>query len=51
MSVTDHGIVVDGLRLHYVVSGRHRSRPIVFLHGRGLSARMWNDVCQGQQSR
>lgn len=51
MSVTDHDIVVDGLRLHYVASGRHRSGPIVLLHRGGLSARTWNDVCQGLQSR
>lgn len=35
----------NGLRLHYLQFGEPRERPIVFLHGGGLSAQSWTRVC------
>lgn len=49
--MTEHDIVVGGLRLHYLVRGADRSGRIVFLHGGGLSARTWDHVCGSLESR
>jgi esterase len=42
---TDHDVVVDGVRLHFVDWGRNGRRPVLFLHGGGLTARTWDLVC------
>lgn len=42
---TDHDVVVNGLRLHYLDWGRHGRAPLLFLHGGGLTAHTWDLVC------
>jgi pimeloyl-ACP methyl ester carboxylesterase len=42
---TDHHIVVNGLRLHYLDWGRHACPPLLFLHGGRLTAHTWDLVC------
>lgn len=42
---TDHHIVVNELRLHYLDWGRHAGPPLVFLHGGRLTAHTWDLVC------
>jgi esterase len=41
----DHDVVVDGLRLHYLDWGGTDRRPLLFLHGGGLTAHTWDLVC------
>jgi esterase len=45
---TDHHVVVDGLRLHYLDWGppaRRDRPPLLFLHGGRLTAHTWDLVC------
>jgi pimeloyl-ACP methyl ester carboxylesterase len=42
---TEHDIVVDGLRLHYLDWGRRGRPPLLFLHGGCLTAHTWDLVC------
>lgn len=39
-------IVLNGRRLHYLEWGHPCAPTIVFLHGGGLTARTWEDVCE-----
>jgi esterase len=40
-----HHVVLGGMRLHYLDWGVEGRRPILFLHGGGLTARTWDVVC------
>ena len=42
---TEHDMVVDGLRLHYLDWGESGCPPLLFLHGGGLTAHTWDLVC------
>jgi pimeloyl-ACP methyl ester carboxylesterase len=42
---TDHDIVVDGVRLHYLDWGRDERPALLFLHGGALTAHTWDLVC------
>ena len=47
----DRSVVVDGLRLHYLRWGCGNGMPIVFLHGGGLNAHTWDEVCGAVHDR
>jgi esterase len=42
---SDHDVVVDELRLHYLDWGRKGKPPLLFLHGGCLTAHTWDLVC------
>lgn len=42
---TEHDILIDGLRLHYLDWGRHGRPTLIFLHGGCLTAHTWDLVC------
>lgn len=44
-SPRDHAVTLRGLRFHYLDWGNPRDRPVVFLHGGGLTAHTWDLVC------
>src|SRR5260221_14290714 len=44
---SDHHIVANGIRLHYLDWGRTSDRTMVFLHGGGLNAHTFDLVCLG----
>lgn len=48
---SDHHLIVDGLRLHYLDWGGHDRRPLLFLHGGRLTAHTWDLVCLVLRSR
>ena len=51
---SDHHLVVDGLRLHYLDWGapaRHARPSLLFLHGGRLTAHTWDLVCLTLRSR
>lgn len=41
----EHHIVFRRMRFHYLDWGRPGKRPILFLHGGGLTAHTWDLVC------
>ncbi len=41
----EHDVVVRRMRLHYLDWGTRGKRPILFLHGGGLTAHTWDLVC------
>jgi esterase len=41
----EHHVVLGGIRLHYLDWGMRDRRPVLFLHGGGLTARTWDLVC------
>ena len=43
-------VVLKGRRLHYLEWGYPCAPSIVFLHGGGLTARTWDDVCEMMQA-
>ena len=42
---TDHHVVLNGMRFHYVEWGDRSARPILLLHGGGQTCRTWDVVC------
>jgi esterase len=48
---TDHDILVDRMRLHYLDWGAPANPAIVFLHGGGLTAHTWDVVCLALRDR
>jgi esterase len=41
----ERDVALGGIRLHYVDWGTSGRRPVLFLHGGGLTARTWDLVC------
>ena len=41
----EHDVVLRGMRFHYLDWGSAGKRPILFLHGGGLTAHTWDLVC------
>jgi esterase len=46
----EHHVVLGDIRLHYVDWGTDGLRPVLFLHGGGLTARTWDLVCLSLRS-
>src|ERR671918_719277 len=41
----EHDVILRRMRFHYLDWGSRGKRPILFLHGGGLSAHTWDLVC------
>ena len=46
-----HQVIAGRLRLHYLDWGRSDRPPVVFLHGGGLTAHIWDLVCLSLRDR
>lgn len=44
-------ISLRGLRLHYHDWGNGKARPLLFLHGGGLTSHTWDAICLGLRNR
>jgi pimeloyl-ACP methyl ester carboxylesterase len=48
---SDKDILANGIRLHYLDWEGAAKRPIIFLHGGGLTAHTWDVICLALRSR